>query len=57
MRRKNKEESGLNTSDGWGRPLNGIAWLVAFGTSQTGGFHSRVQLLKQNQWSSAFLIV
>lgn len=45
MRRKNKEESGLNTNDGWGCPLCGIAWLAAFGASQTGGFHSRVQLL------------
>lgn len=37
MRRKNKEESGLNTSDRRGCPVNGLAWLVAFGASQTGG--------------------
>lgn len=48
MRRKNKEENGLNTSDRCGCTLCGIAWLVAFGASQTGGFHSRVQLLIEN---------
>lgn len=45
--KKNKEDSGLNTENRWGRPLRGTVWLVTFGATQDWGLSLQSAVAKR----------